>query len=145
MTNKIDIVLKATTDRIAGALLSDTVKNPKINTSLILFARSYPTIDPQCSSHPSTSIDAIKAHSKETNNSQTSVQLPEVEIKPHTPEDLAPALEDEFQDLHLNLPVLEVPAHALIYNAILDKYVIFDEKKLGSSEEVLMEDSQRTI
>nr|GEV17849.1 hypothetical protein [Tanacetum cinerariifolium] len=34
-----------------------------------------------------------------------------------------PTLEDEFQDLHLNLPVLEVLAHALIYNAILDKYV----------------------
>ncbi|GJZ38029.1 hypothetical protein Tco_0584220 [Tanacetum coccineum] len=32
-------------------------------------------------------------------------------------------LEDEFNDLHLNLPVLEVLAHAPIYNAILDKYV----------------------
>ncbi|GJR78532.1 ribonuclease H-like domain-containing protein [Tanacetum coccineum] len=32
-------------------------------------------------------------------------------------------LEDEFQDLHLNLSVLEVLAHAPIYNAILDKYV----------------------
>ncbi|GJS17557.1 MAK10-like protein [Tanacetum coccineum] len=34
-----------------------------------------------------------------------------------------PTLEDEFQDLHLNLPVLEVLAYTLIYNAILDKYV----------------------
>ncbi|GJZ99168.1 hypothetical protein Tco_0671719 [Tanacetum coccineum] len=50
MTNKIDIVLKAITDRIEGALPSDT-------------------------------------------------------------------------DLHLNLPVLEVLDHALIYNAMLDKYV----------------------
>ncbi|GJT50634.1 MAK10-like protein [Tanacetum coccineum] len=32
-------------------------------------------------------------------------------------------LEDEFKDLHLKLPVLEVLAHAPIYNAILDKYV----------------------
>ncbi|GJU55056.1 MAK10-like protein [Tanacetum coccineum] len=32
-------------------------------------------------------------------------------------------LEDEFQDLHLNLPVLEVLAHAPNYNAILDKYM----------------------
>ncbi|GJV04401.1 zinc finger, CCHC-type containing protein [Tanacetum coccineum] len=59
MTNKIDIVLKAITYRMAGALPSDTVKNPKQNvhsTSLILSARSYPTIDPQCLSHPSTSI-----------------------------------------------------------------------------------------
>ncbi|GKD57692.1 MAK10-like protein, partial [Tanacetum coccineum] len=32
-------------------------------------------------------------------------------------------LEDEFKDSHLNLPVLEVPALALMNNAILDKYV----------------------
>ncbi|GKA25628.1 hypothetical protein Tco_0711737, partial [Tanacetum coccineum] len=67
MTNKIDIVLKAITDGIAGALPSDMVKNPKLSTSPVLFARSYPTIDPQCSSHPSTSINDIKAHSKEAN------------------------------------------------------------------------------
>ncbi|GKA99626.1 hypothetical protein Tco_0827620 [Tanacetum coccineum] len=49
MTNKIDMVLKAITDRMAGALPSDTVKNPKLNvnsTSLVLSARSYPTVDP---------------------------------------------------------------------------------------------------
>ncbi|GJR87141.1 MAK10-like protein [Tanacetum coccineum] len=83
MTNKINTVLKAITDRIAGALPSDTVKNPKLSTTPVLSARSYPTIDPQCSSHPSNSIN----------------------------------------DLHLNLPVLEVLAHALIYNTILDKYI----------------------
>ncbi|GJV47801.1 MAK10-like protein [Tanacetum coccineum] len=60
MTNKIDTVLKAIIDRIAGALPSDTVKNLKLSTTL---------------------------------------------------------------DLHLNLLVLEVLAHAPIYNAILDKYV----------------------
>nr|GEV50291.1 probable receptor-like protein kinase At5g59700 [Tanacetum cinerariifolium] len=46
MTNKIDTVLKAITDRIAGALPSDTVKDSKLNTSPVLSARSYPTIDP---------------------------------------------------------------------------------------------------
>ncbi|GJT39943.1 hypothetical protein Tco_0939808 [Tanacetum coccineum] len=71
MTNKIDTLLKAITDRIAGALPSDTVKNPKLSTSLVLSAHSYPIIDPQCSSHPSTSINAIKAHSKEAYISQT--------------------------------------------------------------------------
>ncbi|GKA16832.1 hypothetical protein Tco_0696669 [Tanacetum coccineum] len=53
MTNKIDTVLKAITDRITGELPSDTVKNPTLNvnsTSLILSARSYPMEDPQCSS-----------------------------------------------------------------------------------------------
>ncbi|GKF06046.1 hypothetical protein Tco_0036714, partial [Tanacetum coccineum] len=49
MTNKIDTVLRAIPDRIAGALPSDTVKNPKLNvnsTSPVLSARSYPTEDP---------------------------------------------------------------------------------------------------
>nr|GEW03741.1 ribonuclease H-like domain-containing protein [Tanacetum cinerariifolium] len=52
MTNKIDIVLQAITDRIAGALHSNMVKNPKLNvnsTFPVLFARSYLTEDPQCS------------------------------------------------------------------------------------------------
>nr|GFD31681.1 hypothetical protein [Tanacetum cinerariifolium] len=39
------------------------------------------------------------------------------------PEEPKPTLEDKFQDMHLNLPVLKVLAHAPIYNAILDKYV----------------------
>ncbi|GJZ62434.1 hypothetical protein Tco_0618571 [Tanacetum coccineum] len=54
MTNKIDTVLKAINDRITGTLPSETVKNTKLNvnsTSLVLSARSYPTKDPQCSSH----------------------------------------------------------------------------------------------
>ncbi|GJX31663.1 hypothetical protein Tco_0241518 [Tanacetum coccineum] len=58
MTNKIDTVLKAITDRIVGILPSDTVKNPKLSTSPVLFACSYQKIDPQCSSYPSTSIIA---------------------------------------------------------------------------------------
>ncbi|GJX06313.1 MAK10-like protein [Tanacetum coccineum] len=65
MTNKIDTVLKAITDRITGALPSDTVKNPKLNInpiSLVLSACSYPTEDPQCSSHPVNSINAIKTY-----------------------------------------------------------------------------------
>ncbi|GJU06320.1 MAK10-like protein [Tanacetum coccineum] len=83
MTNKIDTVLKAITDQLAGSLPSDTVKNPKLSTSLVLSAR----------------------------------------IRMQQPDGYEPTLEDEFQDLHLNLPVLEVLAHALIYNVILDKYM----------------------
>ncbi|GJR03325.1 hypothetical protein Tco_0526309 [Tanacetum coccineum] len=123
MTNKIDTVLKAITDRLAGSLPSDTVKNPKLSTSPVLSARSYPTIDPQCSSHPSTSINAIKTCSTEANISQTSQLQTGMGIGTQQPKEPEPTLEDEFQDLHLNLPVLEVLAHALIYNAILDKYV----------------------
>ncbi|GKA84206.1 hypothetical protein Tco_0805801 [Tanacetum coccineum] len=46
MTKKIGTVLKAITNRLAGSLPSDTVKNPKLSTSSVLSARSYPTIDP---------------------------------------------------------------------------------------------------
>ncbi|GKE92480.1 hypothetical protein Tco_1573575 [Tanacetum coccineum] len=46
MTNKIDTVLKAITDRIANTLPTDTVKNPKLGTHPVSSARSYPTIDP---------------------------------------------------------------------------------------------------
>ncbi|GKC55872.1 hypothetical protein Tco_1083470 [Tanacetum coccineum] len=49
MTNKIDTMLKAITDRIAGTLPSDTVKNPKLSTYPVLSARSYLTENPQCS------------------------------------------------------------------------------------------------
>ncbi|GJV36419.1 hypothetical protein Tco_1408896 [Tanacetum coccineum] len=45
------------------------------------------------------------------------------EIGTPKPKEPKRTLEDEFKDLHLNLPVLEVLTHALMYNAILDKYV----------------------
>ncbi|GJZ40153.1 MAK10-like protein [Tanacetum coccineum] len=96
MTNEIDTVLKAITDCIAGALPSDTVKNPKLSTSPVLSARSYPTIDLQCSSHPSTSINAIKAHSKEATISQTSMLRLGMEIETQQPKEPEPTLEDEF-------------------------------------------------
>ncbi|GJZ07431.1 MAK10-like protein [Tanacetum coccineum] len=126
MTNKIDTVLKAITDRMAGALPSDTIKNPKLNvnpTSLVLSFYSYPTNDPQCSSHPSNSINAVKKYSKETNHPQKDQPQPVTEIRTQRPEEPEQTLKDEFKDLHLNLPVLEVLAHAPMYNAILDKYM----------------------
>ncbi|GJW89655.1 MAK10-like protein [Tanacetum coccineum] len=69
MTNKIDTVLKAITNRIAGALPSDTVKNLKLSTSPILSARSYPSIDPQCSTLIHSSINAITIHPKQQSDS----------------------------------------------------------------------------
>ncbi|GKC64885.1 MAK10-like protein [Tanacetum coccineum] len=71
MTNKIDTVLKVITDRIAGALPSDTVKNPKLNVnsiSLVLSARSYPTEDPQCSTQIHGSINTITVHQSNPHN-----------------------------------------------------------------------------
>ncbi|GKE57080.1 hypothetical protein Tco_1496265 [Tanacetum coccineum] len=70
MTNKIDTVLKAITDQIASTLPSDILKNPKLSTSLVLSARSYPTQDPQCSNHVHGSINAIIIHPKQPEGSQ---------------------------------------------------------------------------
>ncbi|GJS14535.1 MAK10-like protein [Tanacetum coccineum] len=87
MTNKIDTVLKAITDRMVGALSSDTVKNPKLNvnsTSPVLSTRSYP------------------------------IPQPVIEIRTQRPKEPEQTLEDEFKDLHLNLSVLEVLAHGLM-------------------------------
>nr|GEX97995.1 MAK10-like protein [Tanacetum cinerariifolium] len=46
-------------------------------------------------------------------------------------------LEDEFQDLHLNLPIFEVLAHAPIYNEMLDKYV--ENLELGKNGSILIQ------
>ncbi|GJZ93095.1 hypothetical protein Tco_0665160 [Tanacetum coccineum] len=96
MTNKIDTVLEGITDRLAGSLPSDTVKNLKLSTSPVLSARSYPTIDPQCPSHPSTSINAIKTCSMKSNISQTSQLQTGMGIGTQQPEEPEPTLEDEF-------------------------------------------------
>ncbi|GJS21734.1 MAK10-like protein [Tanacetum coccineum] len=52
-------------------------------------------------------------------------------------EEPEPTLEDEFQDLHLNLLVLEVLAHAPIYNAILDKYM--ENLELGKNKSAFVQ------
>ncbi|GJZ15906.1 hypothetical protein Tco_0551583 [Tanacetum coccineum] len=69
MTNKIDIVLKSITDQITGTLPSDIVKNPKLRTSLVLSARSYPTKDPQCPTQIHSSINAITINPKQQGES----------------------------------------------------------------------------
>ncbi|GJU31586.1 hypothetical protein Tco_1175175 [Tanacetum coccineum] len=85
MTNKIDIVLKAITDQIAGTLPCDTIKNLKLGTHPVLSVHPYLTIDHKCSSHPSNSINDIMAHFDESIISQTSLQQPVIEIEPQQP------------------------------------------------------------
>ncbi|GKE20206.1 MAK10-like protein, partial [Tanacetum coccineum] len=101
MTNKIDTVLKAITDRIAGTLPSDTVKNPKLRT------------------HPVSSACTFQGGNHFPNKHAAT----DTETKTPQPKEPKLTLEAKFQDLHLNLLVLKVLAHAPIYNAILDKYV----------------------
>ncbi|GJR14563.1 MAK10-like protein [Tanacetum coccineum] len=79
MTNKIDTVLKAITDRIAGTLPSDTVKNLKLGTHPISSSCSYPTMDLQCSTQIHGSINTITIHPKQPKESQ--VNRPEVDFE----------------------------------------------------------------
>ncbi|GJX51576.1 MAK10-like protein [Tanacetum coccineum] len=69
MTNKIDTVLKAITDQIAGTLRSDMVKNPKLSTSPVSSTRSYPNMDPQCSNHTHGLINTVTIHSEQQSDS----------------------------------------------------------------------------
>ncbi|GJS16158.1 hypothetical protein Tco_0410630 [Tanacetum coccineum] len=50
---------KTITDRIAGTLPINTVKNQKLSTYPVLCARSYPSEDPQCSTQTHGSIKTI--------------------------------------------------------------------------------------
>ncbi|GKG00527.1 MAK10-like protein [Tanacetum coccineum] len=58
-------------------------------------------------------------------------------IETQQPEEPKPTLKDEFQDLHINLSVLEVLAYALIYNAILDKYM--ESLELGKNKSTFVQ------
>ncbi|GJU78313.1 hypothetical protein Tco_1275383 [Tanacetum coccineum] len=85
MTNKIDTVLKAITDRIAGTLPSDTAKNPKLGTYPVSSVCSYQIMDPQCLTQIHSSINAIIIHLKQPDESQ--VNEPEVEQEEDNPGD----------------------------------------------------------
>ncbi|GJZ36607.1 hypothetical protein Tco_0582798 [Tanacetum coccineum] len=97
VTNKIDTVLKAITDRIAGTLPSDTVKNLKLSTSPVLSARSYPNMDPQCSNHIQGSINTVIIHSEKQSDSydekakkneeEEKDSLENIHVNPSTPPD----------------------------------------------------------
>ncbi|GKB94298.1 hypothetical protein Tco_0980435 [Tanacetum coccineum] len=105
MTNKIDTVLKTITDRLAGSLPSDTVKNPKLSTSLVLSARFYPTKEPQCSTHIHGSINTITIHPKQKNDSRDSMN--EEEEK------------DNLENIHVNPSTLPDPSVSFITEKVL--------------------------
>ncbi|GJW74628.1 retrotransposon ORF1 [Tanacetum coccineum] len=97
MTNKINTMLKAIIDQIAGTIPSDAVKNPKLSTSPVLSARSYPTKNPQCSTHVHGSINAVTIHPKqqsdshddrtEENEEEEKDNLENIHVNPSTPPD----------------------------------------------------------
>nr|GEV21926.1 zinc finger, CCHC-type [Tanacetum cinerariifolium] len=99
------------TDEAGGALPSDIVKNPKLNLDSTSYARSYPTWDPESSFNSFKSVNAIQTCFKSTTNIQKEQLLVNTltvnETETPKPKRSKESLEDEFADLHLNLPVLE--------------------------------------
>ncbi|GJT93554.1 hypothetical protein Tco_1082399 [Tanacetum coccineum] len=138
MTNKIDTVLKAITDRITGALPSDTVKNPKLNvnsTSPVLSTCSYPIEDPQCSTRIYSLINTITICPKQPDESQNNKPEEEEREETDNPENINtnpssppdPSVSFKNDDYRKEEPDVDENAEAK------DLEVIFDEKKLGSS------------
>ncbi|GJR03344.1 hypothetical protein Tco_0526328 [Tanacetum coccineum] len=73
---------------MAGALPSDTVKNPKLNvnsTSLVLSACSYQTEDPQCSTYIHGLINTITIHPKQQSDSNDDKQEEIEEVEKDNP------------------------------------------------------------
>ncbi|GKF65365.1 hypothetical protein Tco_0191882, partial [Tanacetum coccineum] len=114
MTNKIDTVLKAITDRIIGTLPRDMVKNPKLSTYLVLSARSYPTKDPQCSTQTHGSINAIIIH---TEQQSTSYNNGEKENKKE---------EDNPENIHVDPPTPLDPSVTFITEKVLKFNSLFE-------------------
>ncbi|GJT79656.1 hypothetical protein Tco_1053998 [Tanacetum coccineum] len=119
MTNKIDTVLKAITDRITGTLLSDTVKNPKLETHPVSSTRSHPTMDPQCSIQVHSSINTITIHPKQPEKSQ--VNEPKMELEKKASE--TPTLTHN----HINLLVPQSSNTKFVYSNEDDGEVMFIE------------------
>ncbi|GJS03944.1 retrotransposon ORF1 [Tanacetum coccineum] len=113
MTNKIDTVLKAITDRITRALPSDTVKNPKLSTYPVLSTRSYPTEDPQCSTHVHGSINTVTICPKQRNEPQN-YEPEEEEAK------------DNPKNIHVNPPTPPDPSVSFITEKVLKLNSFFE-------------------
>nr|GEY71136.1 protein kinase-like domain, concanavalin A-like lectin/glucanase domain protein [Tanacetum cinerariifolium] len=90
-----------------GTLPSDTVKNPKLSTYLVLFAHTYPTKDPQCSTQTHSSINAITIHTKQQS---TSYDDGEKENKEE---------EDNLENTHVNPPTPPDPSTTFIIEKVL--------------------------
>nr|GEV76714.1 retrovirus-related Pol polyprotein from transposon TNT 1-94 [Tanacetum cinerariifolium] len=115
MTNKIDTVLKALINQIARALPSDTVKNPKLSTSLVLSARSYPKMDLQCSTHVHGSINAVTIHSEKQRDSYD-----------EKAKDNEKKEKDMLKNIHVNHSRLPDPSVAFIIKKVLQFNSFFE-------------------
>ncbi|GJY33619.1 hypothetical protein Tco_0418088 [Tanacetum coccineum] len=115
MTDKINTVLKAITDRTTGAVPSNTVKNPKLNvnsTFLVLSARSYLTEDPQCSAQTYGSISDISICPKQPDEPQDNESMEQGDPE-NTDDDPSPPLDP-------SIALVTEKAHKL--NSILESF-----------------------
>ncbi|GJU08640.1 hypothetical protein Tco_1125070 [Tanacetum coccineum] len=121
MTNKIDTVLKAITDQIAGTLPSNTVKNPKLSTSPVLSARSYLNMDPQCSNHTHGSINTVTIHTEQQSSSYDDGEKENKEE------------EDDPENIHVNPPKPPDPSVRFITEKVLKFNSFFESLRLVPS------------
>ncbi|GJV31589.1 hypothetical protein Tco_1391989 [Tanacetum coccineum] len=116
VTNKLDAFLKAIQYQM-------TMSTPKWIRSTNVFFKSVNAIQTCFKSATCDKKDQLQINTLRVNESETpTLKEPEK------------TLEDEFVDLHLNLPVLELLAHVLMYDALLDKYIISLELAKNGSE-----------
>nr|GEX54590.1 MAK10-like protein [Tanacetum cinerariifolium] len=101
------------TDEAGGALPSDTVKNPKLSIYLILSARSYPTEDPQCSTHFHGSINIVTIYLKQPNEPQNDEPEDEEE-------------KDNSENVHVNPPTSPDPSISFITERVLKLNSFFE-------------------
>ncbi|GKB35583.1 MAK10-like protein [Tanacetum coccineum] len=87
--------------------------------------------------HPPLSINCQSKHVQGASIPKTSLLQTRMGIGTEQIEEPKPTLEDELQDIHLNLSVLEVLAHTLIYNVMLDKYL--ESLELGKNESIFIQ------
>ncbi|GJX77084.1 MAK10-like protein [Tanacetum coccineum] len=118
----------------AGGLLpSDMLKNPKLSTSPVLFVRSYPTMDPQCSTHGS--INAVTIHSEKQSDSYDEKEKVNEEEEKDSPE-----------NIHVNPSTPPDPLVAFITEKVLKFNSFFESlgKNDDSSEEEPEEEGSTT-
>ena len=117
MTTRIDALLKVLNDRGMGALPSDMVKNPKLTVNSISSVSS-PTSCPQYYSVKSTSTCFKQNQVPQKDQSTKTPTIEPVKSIVETP--LTQDLDDEFKELHVERPVIDVLARAPYYSALLE-------------------------
>ncbi|GKA19400.1 hypothetical protein Tco_0699315 [Tanacetum coccineum] len=143
MTNKIGIVLKAITDRIARALPSDTVKNPKLKNKEEEKG-SPENIHVNPSIPPDPSVAFITKKFLKFNSFLESLRL----VFQSSDNEVVFTKGDDGEVMFTELirknddSSEEEPEEE---GSTTTKGVILDKKKLGSSQEVSLDDSWRTI